>query len=98
MTGFAVLATMRNEGPFLLEWVAHHKALGFDDIVICTNDCADGTDAMVRRLAEMGLARHHQTVKRGSSIQRAAYRQARDQIRERMIGRFGPPTEEDKRP
>ena len=73
----AVLATMKNEGPFLLEWVAHHKALGFDDIVICTNDCADGTDAMVRRLAEMGLARHHRTVKRGSSIQRAAYRQAR---------------------
>ncbi len=63
----AVLATMKNEGPFLLEWVAHHKALGFDDIVICTNDCADGTDAMVRRLAEMGLARHHETVKRGSS-------------------------------
>jgi hypothetical protein len=77
MTRLAVLATMRNEGPFLLEWVAHHKVLGFDDIVICTNDCADGTDAMVRRLEELGLARHHATVKRGSSIQRAAYRQAR---------------------
>lgn len=77
MTRFAVLATMKNEGPFLLEWVAHHKALGFDDLVICTNDCADGTDAMVRRLQAMGLARHHATVRRGTSIQRAAYRQAR---------------------
>ena len=74
---FCVLTTMKNEGPFLLEWLAHHKALGFDDVVICTNDCADGTDAMVRRLQEMGLARHHATVKAGTSIQRAAFRQAR---------------------
>ncbi len=73
----AVLTTMKNEGPFLLEWLAHHKALGFDDVVICTNDCADGTDAMVRRLDEMGLARHHPTMKAGTSIQRAAFRQAR---------------------
>jgi hypothetical protein len=75
--GFAVLTTMKNEGPFLLDWLAHHKALGFDDLVICTNDCADGTDAMAQRLQEMGLARHHATVKAGTSIQRAAFRQAR---------------------
>ncbi len=74
---FCVLTTMKNEGAFLLEWLAHHKALGFDDIVICTNDCADGTDAMVLRLQEMGLARHHATMKAGTSIQRAAFRQAR---------------------
>ncbi|MEZ5797487.1 MAG: glycosyltransferase family 2 protein [Paracoccaceae bacterium] len=68
---------MKNEGAFLLDWVAHYKALGFDDLVICTNDCSDGTDAMVDRLAAMGLARHHRTVKAGTSIQRAAFRQAR---------------------
>lgn len=73
----AVLSTMKNEGAFLLEWVAHHKALGFDDLVICTNDCADGTDAMVLRLQALGLARHHATRKTGTSIQRAAFRQAR---------------------
>ena len=74
---FAVLTTMKNEGAFVLEWVAHHKALGFDDLVICTNDCADGTDAMVLRLQALGLARHHATMKAGTSIQRAAFRQAR---------------------
>jgi hypothetical protein len=73
-----VVTTMKNEGAFLLEWVAHHKALGFDNIVICTNDCADPTTDMALRLQKMGLARHHGTVyKPGSSIQRNALRQAR---------------------
>jgi len=25
---------MKNEGPFILEWVAYYKLLGFDNIVI----------------------------------------------------------------
>jgi Glycosyl transferase family 2 len=73
-----VITTMKNEGAFLLEWVAHHKALGFDDLVICTNDCADPTSDMALRIQKMGLARHHATTyKPGSSIQRNALRQAR---------------------
>lgn len=73
-----VVTTMKNEGAFLLEWVAHHKALGFDNLVICTNDCADPTTDMALRMQKMGLVRHHATYyKPGSSIQRAALRQAR---------------------
>jgi hypothetical protein len=73
-----VVTTMKNEGAFLLEWVAHHKALGFDNIVICTNDCADPTTDMALRMQKMGLVRHHGTAyKPGSSIQRNALRQAR---------------------
>ena len=45
-----VITTMKNEGAFLLEWVAHHKALGFDDLVICTNDCTDATTDKVLRM------------------------------------------------
>ena len=72
-----VITTMKNEGAFLLEWVAHHKALGFDHIVICTNDCADPTREMALRLGEMGLVRHHATKKWAStSTQRAALKQA----------------------
>lgn len=78
MGGYTVLTTMKNEGAFLLEWVAHYKSLGFDHLVICTNHCADGTDAMVQRLEAMGLARHHATKTFGEkSFQRAAFRQAR---------------------
>ncbi|MFN3845752.1 MAG: glycosyltransferase family 2 protein [Paracoccaceae bacterium] len=77
MTGFTVITTMKNEGAFLLEWVAHHKALGFDHILICTNDCADHTRRMAQRLQELGLAVHHPTKPwAATSIQRSALKQA----------------------
>jgi hypothetical protein len=77
MEGSVVVTTMKNEGPFLLDWVAHHKALGFDRIVICTNDCADPTALIANRLQAMGLARHHATVFwPTTSMQRSAIKQA----------------------
>jgi hypothetical protein len=42
---------MRDEAPALLEWVAFQDAIGIDRIVVYTNDCRDGTDAMLDRLA-----------------------------------------------
>lgn len=53
-----IFTCARNEGPFLLEWVAHHRAIGFSDILIFTNDCEDATDAIADRLSALGLARH----------------------------------------
>jgi hypothetical protein len=74
---FAVVTTMKNEGAFLVEWVAHYRALGFDRMLICTNDCADPTRAMAVRLQAMGLARHHATRHwPTTSIQRSALKQA----------------------
>ncbi len=52
------VSMMKDEGPFLLEWIAHHLAVGFTDIVVYTNDCSDGTDKMLMRLEELGLAYH----------------------------------------
>jgi hypothetical protein len=52
------ILTAKDEGAFLLDWVAHAKAAGFTDILILTNDCSDGTDAMADRLAALGLAAH----------------------------------------
>lgn len=78
MGGYTVITTMKNEAAFLLEWVAHYKALGFDHLVICTNDCDDVTTKMVLRLQDMGLARHHPTRHWPvTSIQRSALKQAR---------------------
>jgi hypothetical protein len=77
MGGYTVITTMKNEGCFLLEWVAHHKALGFDHLLICTNDCVDPTRIMVRRLQAIGLAQHHATRPwAATSIQRSALKQA----------------------
>lgn len=53
-----IVTAMKNEGAFVLEWAAHHLALGFDRILAFTNDCEDGTDAIWDRLAALGLAAH----------------------------------------
>lgn len=52
------ILTVRNEGSFLLEWLAHARAVGFTDIIACSNDCEDGTDAMLDRLQQMGWLVH----------------------------------------
>ena len=52
------LLCVRNEGAFLLEWLAHHRATGFSDFVVFSNDCDDGTDAILDRLAQMGWLTH----------------------------------------
>ena len=49
---------MKDEAPYLLEWFAHHMAVGFTDILVYTNDCSDGTDTMLKRLEELGLGYH----------------------------------------
>lgn len=57
MQATAVLC-LRDEGAFLLDWLAHHRVVGFSHVVICTNDCSDGTDHMADRLAELGGVTH----------------------------------------
>lgn len=52
------LLCLRNEGAFLLEWFAHHRAVGFNNFVVFSNDCDDGTDVMLDRLAQMGGLTH----------------------------------------
>ena len=57
MSHLAILC-VRNEAAFLLEWLAHHRAVGFDKFLVFSNDCQDGTDTMLDRLDEMGWVRH----------------------------------------
>lgn len=57
MSILAVLC-VRNEAAFLLEWLAHHRAAGVTDVLVFSNDCNDGTDTMLDRLAEMGWLTH----------------------------------------
>ena len=50
-----LFSCMRNEAAYALEWVAYHRMIGFERIVICTNDCTDGTDALLDALAPGSL-------------------------------------------
>lgn len=53
-----LVLTVKNEAAFLLEWLAHHRTCGFTDVLAFSNDCSDGTDLMLDRLAAMGGLTH----------------------------------------
>lgn len=55
---YLVTTCMKDEGPFILEWLAWHKSIGIQDFVVFSNDCTDGTDTLLDRLEEMGELRH----------------------------------------
>ena len=72
-----IVTMMKDEAPFLLHWIAHHRRIGFDRIVVFTNECSDGSDAMLDRLAAMGEVIHHPNpVPRGGKPQPLALRRA----------------------
>ena len=48
-----LVSCLKDEGPFLLEWLAYHKAIGFDRFIIGANDCTDGSAEMLARLAAL---------------------------------------------
>lgn len=53
-----LISAMKNEGTFILEWVAYHKAIGFDRIVILSNDCDDDSHLLLDALAEADVVEH----------------------------------------
>ena len=74
---FLSVSSMRNEGPFLLEWLAHHLGAGFTDFLIYSNDCDDGTAALLDALDAAGIITHvPQIVAEGESPQWQALRAA----------------------
>lgn len=55
-----VVTSMKDEAPYILEWVAYHRALGFDRVVVLANDCTDGTHEMLLRLHEIGAVSYYE--------------------------------------
>lgn len=50
-----IVGAMKNEGPYILDWVAWHLSIGVTHFLIYTNDCADGTIEILDRLGRMGF-------------------------------------------
>lgn len=53
------ITPMKDEAPFILEWISYHRLIGINDFIIFTNHCTDGTDPIIERLDEMGIVRHY---------------------------------------
>ena len=53
-----LFSSVKNEGPFILEWVAYHSMIGFGPILVYSNDSDDGTDAVLDALDRNGVLHH----------------------------------------
>ena len=53
-----LVTTVKDEGPNILEWVAHHRMIGFTDIVVFQNDSFDNTERSLRVLHDLGVIRY----------------------------------------
>lgn len=70
---------VKNEGPFLLEWIAFHRLIGVTDFLFYSNDCTDETDRLLDTLAEHGLVQHLPNPAQGRNYQMEALKDARKQ-------------------
>ncbi|GKY88507.1 glycosyltransferase family 2 protein [Sinisalibacter aestuarii] len=50
-----LVTSVRNEGPFLLEWIAWYRMLGFQNILVVHNDCTDHSPQLLRLLERHGV-------------------------------------------
>ena len=73
------VAFTKNEGRFLLEWIAYHRSIGVTDFLIYTNDCEDESPELLDRLQDLGVAVHiPNPLAPGEQAQNKALNAARD--------------------
>lgn len=70
---------VKNEGPFLLEWIAFNRLIGVTDFLFYSNDCDDATDRMLDALAGHGVVVHLPNPAEGRNYQMEALKDARKQ-------------------
>lgn len=76
-SGNVIVGCMKNEAPYIVEWVAYHRAMGVDNFLIYTNDCSDGTSEILDRLQELGVLQHRNNdAWKGNSPQQYALNQS----------------------
>ncbi len=73
---FTLVATAKNEGPYLLEWVAHHRMIGFENILLFQNDSDDLTAEIMTEMAALGLVQYRNNASEKGNYQIRAYKRA----------------------
>lgn len=75
-----IVTAMKNEGPFILDWIAHHRACGVERFLVYTNECSDGTEGLLDALSEAGVVRRDNPYRETGGVpQHAAFRAAAEE-------------------
>ncbi|CAL4869182.1 hypothetical protein MMA231_03473 (plasmid) [Asticcacaulis sp. MM231] len=76
-TTSTVCLIAKNEAPYLVEWLAYYRFLGFNDIVIYENNSDDNSHEILSKLAAAGKVTHRTwTLGKNESPQITAYQDA----------------------
>ena len=70
---------VKNEGSFLLEWIAFHRLIGVTNFLFYPNDCTDATDRLPDALAGHHGVTHLPNPAKGQNYQMEALKDARTQ-------------------
>jgi hypothetical protein len=73
------ITCVKNEGPFLLEWIAFNRVIGVTDFLFYSNDCDDGTDVLLDALQTKGIVQHLANPADGRNYQMEALKDAKVQ-------------------
>ena len=72
------ITCQRDDGAYLVEWLAHHLAAGFDRMLVLSHDCSDGSDDVLQALSADPRIAHLPFEPRGKkSVQWQALKLAR---------------------
>lgn len=75
--GTTLVTVMKNEGPFILDWIAHNRAIGVTNFLVYTNDCSDETEHLLDLLSDAGVTRRDNPYSKAGGVpQQAAFRAA----------------------
>lgn len=78
-----IVTSVRNEAPWILEWIAFHKAIGFDYFLIYTNDNSDRSWELFDRLSSLKYVEvYNNLLEPGESPQRKAFSRGMTRIKE----------------
>jgi hypothetical protein len=73
----SVCLIAKNEAPYLVEWIAYYRTLGFDEVIVYENNSDDNSADLLRKLAAAGKVIHRPwTLGRNESPQITAYTDA----------------------
>ncbi|MGH1367298.1 MAG: glycosyltransferase family 2 protein [Maritimibacter sp.] len=70
---------VKNEGPFLIEWIAFNRVIGVTDFLFYSNDCTDATDRLLDALAAKGIVHHLPNPAEGRNYQMEALKAAENE-------------------
>ncbi len=72
-TGTLIIACIKNEAPYILEWIAYHRSIGVDNFLVYSNDCEDSSQQILTHLEKLGIIYHENNDNwKGKSPQQAA--------------------------